>query len=34
MNWLQQSVIDYDSVNSSKNGLDCTRKATTAFFTD
>ena len=33
-NRLQQSVIDSGGVNSFKNGLDRTRKATMGFFTD
>ena len=33
-NQLQQSVVDSGSVNSFKNGLDRTRKATMGFFTD
>jgi len=33
-NRLQLRVIDSGSVNSFKNGLDCTRKATMGFFTD
>jgi len=33
-NGLEQSVIDSDSVNSFKNSLDRTRKASMGFFTD